>query len=236
MEQQPQAANKGGKNNSLTIIVAVIVALVVGVSVYFITRGDSGKTDGDKKDETSQEEKTFSNPADEDAAYTIKISGKTFSYKSKLEDLEEVDLYVRDSVKDEKAKAGKYMIMFGGGSLVNEKKDLSLTFTPYNDGKEDVKLPEAKLGKVTVSKDSDDEKNEEYSKWTFYGGIHLGSTEKELLEVFGKPASERESEDYKGNKNTKYEFRGSVYQKFEFTVTEGKVTEMSWTNYGKLAD
>ena len=118
MEQQPQAANKGGKNNSLTIIVAVIVALVVGVSVYFITRGDSGKTDGDKKDETSQEEKTFSNPADEDAAYTIKISGKTFSYKSKLEDLEEVDLYVRDSVKDEKAKAGKYMIMFGGGSLV----------------------------------------------------------------------------------------------------------------------
>ena len=63
MEQQPQAANKGGKNNSLTIIVAVIVALVVGVSVYFITRGDSGKTDGDKKDETSQEEKTFSNPA-----------------------------------------------------------------------------------------------------------------------------------------------------------------------------
>lgn len=237
MEQQPQAANKGGKNNSLTIIVAVIVALVVGVSVYFITRGDSGKTDGDKKDETSQEEnKKFSNPADEDAAYTIKISGKTFSYKSKLEDLEEVDLYVRDSVKDEKAKAGKYMIMFGGGSLVNEKKDLSLTFTPYNDGKEDVKLPEAKLGKVTVSKNSDDEKNEEYSKWTFYGGIHLGSTEKELLEVFGKPASERESEDYKGNKNTKYEFRGSVYQKFEFTVTEGKVTEMSWTNYGKLAD
>ena len=49
MEQQPQAANKGGKNNSLTIIVAIIVALVVGVSVYFITRGDSSKSDGDKK-------------------------------------------------------------------------------------------------------------------------------------------------------------------------------------------
>ena len=233
MNNQPSQPKK--KIAWLAIAAAIVTIFAAIGGVVYLAGGDSKSEGGDKGEEMSQEDKEFSNPADQDAAYIIKISGKTFSYKSQLKDLEEVDFYVRDSVKDEEAKAGKYMIMFGGGSLVNEKKNLSLKFTPYNDGEEDVKIPEAKLGQVTVSQDRDDAKNEEYSKWTFYGGIHLGSTEKELLEVFGEPSGERETEDYKGEKNTKYEFRSSVYQKFEFTVAEGKVTEMSWTNYGKLA-
>ena len=126
--------------------------------------------------------------------------------------------------------------MFGGGSLYNKDSETSLNFTPYNDDTEDVKLPSAKLGKVTVSHTGNSTKDAIYESWTFYGGIHLGSTEDELLEQFGNPYDKKEAEDYNGDPNTKYDFRGSTIQKFEFTVKEGVVSEMSWTNYGMLAN
>lgn len=231
----PSSDNGKKKNNSLiVIIVAVLVALIAGVSVYFILRGNGGESGNNSN--SSQEEQSFANPADEDAAYIINIDGKTFTYKNKLKDLEEVGLYVSDSVKDETVKAGKYVIMFAGGRLSNTEKNISLRFMPYNDGTEDVKLPDAKLGTVTVSLDTNEAKNDIYSQWTFYGGIHLGSTEEELLEVYGEPYDKSESENYKGEMKTTYKFRGSSYQNFEFAVIDGKVTEMSWTNYGSLAD
>lgn len=234
--QQPTQATKNKRNNSLiVIIIFVIVALITGVSVYFIVRNMGSEPENSNG--SSQGEQPFSNPADEDSAYTITIDGKTFNYKNKLKDLEEVGLYVRDSVKNETAKAGKYMIMFGGGDLVDLEKNISLSFMPYNDGTEDVKLPDAKLGTVTIRYDDNhQEKNDIRSQWTFYGGIHLGSTEEELLEVYGEPYDKSEYENYKGEMKTTYKFRGSSYQNFEFAVIDGKVTEMSWTNYGSLAD
>ncbi|MDO5474949.1 MAG: hypothetical protein Q4F61_01010 [Candidatus Saccharibacteria bacterium] len=235
--QQPAQVTNNNKNNSLiVIIISIIVALVAGVVVYFIVRGNGGES-GNNNGGSSQEEQLFANPADEDAAYIINIDGKTFTYKNKLKDLEGVGLYVSDSVKNETAKAGKYMIMLGGGDLVDLEKNISLDFMPYNDGTEDVKLPDAKLGTVTIRYDDNhQEKNDIRSQWTFYGGIHLGSTEEELLEVYGEPYDKRESENYKGEMKTTYKFRGSSYQNFEFAVIDGKVTEMSWTNYGSLAD
>ncbi len=234
--QQPAQITNNNKNNSLiVIIISIIVALVAGVVVYFIVRGNGGES-GNNNGGSSQEEQSFANPADEDAAYIINIDGKTFTYKNKLKDLEGVGLYVSDSVKDETVKAGKYVIMFAGGRLSNTEKNISLRFMPYNDGTEDVKLPDAKLGTVTVSLDTNEAKNDIYSQWTFYGGIHLGSTEEELLEVYGEPYDKSESENYKGEMKTTYKFRGSSYQNFEFAVIDGKVTEMSWTNYGSLAD
>ncbi len=248
------AANGGKKSNGaiVVIIIVVVIVAVLGLGGFFAYRAIKGAvSDLDKKivdstdlqtsDDSSKKsdsdtKKSSANPADDKKSYTIKIDGKTFSYESKISDLESVGYTVRDVAKDVTVPAGKYKLLIGAGSLYNSTDDTAISFTPYNDGESNANVKDAKLGKVTIESSTDEKKNEIYSKIEFYGGIHLGSTEKELKKVFGEAYDETESKDYKGNPYKTLEYRGKVFRNFTFTVTDGEVTKMEWTNYGTLAD
>ena len=155
--------------------------------------------------------------------------------KALMADLDSSKRYeVSDKVVNEKVPAGKYMIMIGGGYLTNKENDTDFKITPYNDSSNDTTFPDAKLGSVTISDAYDEDEQAILEKIEFYGGIHLGSTRKELTKVFGEPTDEREYDNYKGGKYQKLEFEAKTWKKFEFQIEDGKVTEMSWTNYGKL--
>ena len=244
-------APKTEKKSNAGVIVAIIVAALIiagGVvaAVLLIpklTGGDNGGDNNDsskieeKKDKDNggdDEEKTVSNPSKTDDAYYIKIGKKKYTFRSKLSDLSESGYEVSDKVVDEKVPAGKYMIMIGGGYLTNKADDTDFKITPYNDSSSDTTFPNAKLGSVTISDAYDEDEQAILEKIEFYGGIHLGSTRKELIKVFGEPTDEREYDNYKGGKYQKLEFEAKTWKKFEFQIEDGKVTEMSWTNYGKL--
>ena len=261
MPQQPyQAAPNGGKKTNVGVIIAIVIGVVVligaaGVGIFVgifmsankaITELDSGiakEYNGIKKDidekkteiEDNAKEKTATGKvAADDDAYFIKIDGKKFTNKSKLSDLETVGYKIDSRVADQDVAAGKYLIMIGGGSLKNEEKNVSFSITPYNDGEESVKFGSAKLGQVTIEKSTFEEKNAVFETFEFYGGIKLGSSEADLKKVFGEADSSREAKDYKDNPYTVYEYKDKTWKKFEFTVTDGKVTKIVWTNYGKL--
>lgn len=261
MPQQPyQAAPNGGKKTNVGVIIAIVIGVVVligaaGVGIFVgifmsankaITELDSGitkeyndiKKDVDEKKteiEDNVKEKTATGKvAADDDAYFIEIDGKKFTNKSKLSDLEAVGYKIDSRVADQDVAAGKYLIMIGGGSLKNEEKNVSFSITPYNDGKETVKFGSAKLGQVTIEKSTFEEKNAVFETFEFYGGIKLGSSEADLKKAFGEADSSREAKDYKDNPYTVYEYKDKTWKKFEFTVTDGEVTKIVWTNYGKL--
>lgn len=248
----PSAMPGGGKKSNVGVIIAIVAGVLIlvcaaGVGVFIgLTRTvgqlDSGiikdAEDTKKKIEDTKkdiEEKTSGNVAADDSAYFVKIDGKKFTYQSKLSDFETVGYKTNEKLADETISAGKYAIMMGGGSLTNVDNNTSFSITPYNDGSEDVKFPSAKLGKITIEKDTfHEEKNEVYNTFEFYGGIKLGTSEEDLKKIFGEPTSSREAKDYKDNPYTVYEYQDKTWKEFEFTVMEGKVTKIVWTNYGKI--
>jgi hypothetical protein len=234
----PTAAPAPKKSNGalIGIIVGVVVALIVGGFIFWsITSSNKGSDSGDTSNSGSNTPAAVI-PADQDSSYFIKIDGKTFTNQSKVSDFADAGYTYNAAAKDTNIPAGKYMILIGAGYLSNKTDNTSFDIMPYNDGDEGVKFPESKVGKVTVSQSTDLAKNAILEKITFYGDIHLGSTEEEVLSAFGEPSEKTEQTDYKKNPYTQYEFRGSVYQKFEIQVQDGKVIEISWTNYGTLAD
>ena len=233
-------ASKPAKKSNVGIIIAIIAAVLVIaggiIAAILIINGNNGEKDEPKTAEESKDEKdeNAGKPYKKDGAYFIKIDGKKYTFESKLEDLAESGYKVNSRVENETVPAGKYMIMIGGGYLNNNDNDTNISITPYNDGKDDVTFPEAKLGKVTVSSVTNVKTQPIYEAMEFFGGIHLGSTREDLVKAFGEPTDTNEYDNYKGGKYEKIEYEAQTWKKFEFKVEEGKVTEISWVNYGGL--
>lgn len=250
-------SEKTAKKSNAGLIVAIIVAAVIiagGIvaAVLLIPQLTNGNNNNDGDENTSQNadkddnkkdddddddndgDDSYSEPAKVDGAYYVKIDGKKYTFRNKLSDLSESGYEVNDKVKDEKVPAGKYMIMIGGGYLTNKANDTDFKITPYNDSSDDTTFPNAMLGSVTISDTYDEDEQAILEKIEFYGGIHLGSSRKDLIKVFGEPTESKEYDNYKGGKYEKIEYQDKTWKKFEFQVEDGKVTEMSWTNYGKL--
>lgn len=229
----PKAAPKKKSNVGLIIGIIVGALVIAGGAVTAIilisNAGKGGEGDGDQ--EIAQD---VSEPYKNDKAYYIKIDGKTFTNQSKIKDLGKVDYNYRSTVENQNVPAGKYMIMIGGGYVNNSDKGTSIAITPYNDGEETVKFPEAKLGKITLTTTTVEKAQAEYKKMEIYGGIHLGSTRKDVEKAFGEPTDEHEYDNYKGGKYQKLEYKDKTWKLFEFKIEDGVVTEISWTNYGGL--
>lgn len=247
-------APKTDKKSNAGIIVAIIVAALIiagGVvaAVLLIpqltkggdnngdnssqTADNNGGDNGDNGNNGGSSDK-YTDPAKVDDAYFIKIDGKKYTFRSKLSDLSESGYEVNSKVKDQKVPAGKYMIMIGGGYLSNDDNDTDFKVTPYNDSNDDTTFPNAMLGSVTISDTYDKDEQAILEKIEFYGGIHLGSSREDLIKVFGEPTESKEYDNYKGGKYEKIEYQAKTWKEFEFQVEDGKVTEMTWTNYGKL--
>ncbi len=239
--------NTAKKSNAGLIVAIIVAALIIAggivAAVLLIPQLTGGNNNGDNNENTSQnaddnkkddDNDGYSDPAKVDDAYFIKIDGKKYTFRSKLSDLSESGYEVNEKVKDEKVPAGKYMIMIGGGYLSNKADDTDFKVTPYNDSSEDTTFPDAMLGSVTISDAYDEDEQAVLEKIEFYGGIHLGSSRKDLVKVFGEPTESKEYDNYKGGKYEKIEYQDKTWKEFEFKVEDGKVTEMTWTNYGKL--
>ena len=240
--------NTAKKSNAGLIVAIIVAALIIAggivAAVLLIPQLTGSNNNGDNNENTSQnaddnkkdddDNDGYSDPAKVDEAYAIKIGGKKYTFRSKLSDLSESGYEVNEKVKDEKVPAGKYMIMIGGGYLTNKSDDTDIKVTPYNDSSDDTTFPNAMLGSVTISDAYDEDEQAVLEKIEFYGGIHLGSSRKDLVKVFGEPTESKEYDNYKGGKYEKIEYQDKTWKKFEFKVEDGKVTEMSWTNYGKL--
>ncbi|MBR6166193.1 hypothetical protein IKQ65_01000 [Candidatus Saccharibacteria bacterium] len=231
----PKAAAPKKKSNVGLIIGIIAGALIIAggvvAAILLINNANNGGGEEGGNQEIAQD---VSEPYKNDKAYFIKIDGKTFTNQSKIKDLGKVGYNYNSRVEDQNVPAGKYMIMIGGGSVSNSDKGTSISITPYNDGKESVKFPEAKLGKVTITTSTLAKAQAEYEKMEVYGGIHLGSTRKDVVKAFGEPTDSHEYEDYKGNKYEKIEYQDKTWKEFEFKIEDGKVTEIVWTNYGEL--
>lgn len=245
-----KAPNTNKKSNAGIIVAIIVAALIIAGGVVAaillipqLTKGDSNNSDssqtaddngGNGNNGGKKESGKYSKPAKVDGAYFIKIDGKKYTFRSKLSDLSESGYEVDERVKDQKVPAGKYMIMIGGGRLTNEENDADFSITPYNDSSDDTTFSEAMLGSVTISDAYDEDEQAILEGIEFYGGIHLGSSRKELIDVFGKPTDTHKYDNYKGGEYEKIEFKDQTWKKFEFKVEDDKVTEMAWTNYGKL--
>ncbi|MBP5634219.1 hypothetical protein J6X09_00785 [Candidatus Saccharibacteria bacterium] len=232
-ESKPAAAPK--KSNVGIIVAIVIAALVIAggvVAAILIINNNNGGGEGEEP-KTAQEDQE-SKPYEKDSAYFIKIDGKKYTYKSKLSDLAESGYEVNSRVENQTVPSGKYMIMIGGGYLNNNDNSTNISITPYNDDADDVTFPEAKLGKVTISSVTNVKTQPIYEAMEFFGGIHLGSTREDLVKAFGKPTDTHEYDNYKGGKYEKIEYEAKTWKSFEFKVEDGKVTEISWVNYGGL--
>ena len=228
----PKAAAPKKKSNVGLIIAIIAAALVIAggvvAAILLINNANKG---GDGDQEIAQD---ISEPYKNDKAYFIKIDGKVFTNQSKIKDLGKVGYNYNSRVEDQNVPAGKYMIMIGGGSVSNSDKGTSFSITPYNDGSESVKFPEAKLGKVTITTSTIAKAQAEYEKMEVYGGIHLGSTREDVIKAFGEPTDSHEYNNYNGGKYEKIEFQDKTWKEYEFKIEEGKVTEIVWTNYGEL--
>ena len=229
----PAAAPK--KKSNVGLIIGIIVgALVIAggvvAAILIINNANNGGGEGGEQ-EIAEE---VSEPYKNDKAYFLKIDGKAFTNQSKIKDLGKVDYNYRSTVENQNVPAGKYMLMIGGGYVNNSDKGTSIAITPYNDGSDSVKFPEAKLGKITLTATTVAKAQAEYEKMKIYGGIHLGSTRKEVEKAFGEPTDEHEYDNYKGGKYQKLEYKDKTWKLFEFKIEDGIVTELSWTNYGKL--
>ena len=227
----PKAAAPKKKSNVGLIIAIIASALVVAggvVAMILLINANKGE-DGDQ--EIAQD---ISEPYKNDKAYFIKIDGKVFTNQSKIKDLAKAGYNYNSRVEDQNVPAGKYMIMIGGGSVSNSDKGTSLSITPYNDGSESVKFPEAKLGKITITTSTIAKAQAEYEKMEVYGGIHLGSTREDVIKAFGEPTYTHEYDNYNGGKYEKIEFQDKTWKEYEFKIEDGKVTEIVWTNYGEL--
>jgi hypothetical protein len=236
-ESKPAAAPK--KSNVGIIVAIVIAALVIAggiVAAILIINSGNGEKDEPKTAEESKgsQDEDAGKPYKKDGAYFVKIDGKKYTFENKLEDLAESGYKVNSRVENQTVPAGKYMIMIGGGYLNNNDNDTNISITPYNDGKDDVTFPEAKLGKVTVSSVTNVKTQPIYESMEFFGGIHLGSTREDLIKAFGEPTDTHEYDNYKGGKYEKIEYQAKTWKTFEFKVEDGKVTEISWVNYGGL--
>ena len=204
------SAPKKKSNTGLIIGIvagALVIAGAVTATILLIPKGDGEGGDQEIAQDVSE-------PYKNDKAYFIKIDGKTFTNQSKIKDLSDAGYKYNSRVEDQKVPAGKYMIMIGGGSVSNSDKGTSISITPYNDGKDSVTFPNAKLGKITLSNSSIASAQAIYEKIEVYGGIHLGSTKKELTEAFGEATSAKENEDYKGNKYESLEYKDGVWKKY----------------------
>jgi hypothetical protein len=245
--------NTAKKSNAGLIVAIIVAALIIAGGVVAavllipqLTNGNNGNNDGDSNSSQTADDNggdnkggksgddKYTEPAQVDDAYFIKIDGEKYTYRSKLSDLSKSGYEVNDKVKDQNVPAGKYMIMIGGGYLTNKENDTDFKVTPYNDSSNDTTFPNAMLGSVTISDSYDKDEQAILEKIEFYGGIHLGSTREELIEVFGEPSESKEYDNYKGGKYEKIEFQAKTWKEFEFQIEDGKVTEMTWTNYGKL--
>ena len=239
MTETTQAPAPKKKSNVGIIIAIVAAALVIAggiVAAILIINSGNGEKDEPKTAEESKgsQDEDAGKPYKKDGAYFIKIDGKKYTFENKLEDLAESGYKVNSRVENQTVPAGKYMIMIGGGYLNNNDNDTNISITPYNDGKDDVTFPEAKLGKVTVSSVTNVKTQPIYESMEFFGGIHLGSTREDLIKAFGEPTDTHEYDNYKGGKYEKIEYQAKTWKEFEFKVEDGKVTEISWTNYGGL--
>jgi len=240
MTEGTQASTPAKKKSNVGIIIAIVAAVLIvagGITaaIIILANNNGGAGDEPKTAQEAAKDGESSKPYESDSAYYIKIDGKKYTFENKLSDLSEAGYKVSSYVENKTVPAGKYMIMIGGGSLSNSDKGTSFSITPYNDGEDDVLFPEAKLGKVTVSNSTLAKAQAEYEAMEFFGGIHLGSTREDLVKAFGEPTDTHEYENYKGGKYEKITFKAKTWKTFEFQVEEGKVTEISWTNYGGLA-
>ena len=239
MNQETQAAAPKKKSNAGIIVAIIVAALIVagGITAAIIiltnNNGGAGSDEPKTAQEAAKDDET-SKPYESDSAYFIKIDGKKYTFESKLSDLEEVGYKVNSYVENKTVPAGKYMIMIGGGYLNNSANNTNISITPYNDGEDDVLFPEAKLGKVTVSSVTNVKTLPIYEGMEFFGGIHLGSTREDLVKAFGEPTDTHEYDNYKGGKYEKIDYKAKTWKTFEFKVEDGKITEISWVNYGGL--
>ncbi len=228
------------KSNAGIIVAIAIAALVIAggivAAILIINNNNGGDGEEPKTAEESKgsQDEDAGKPYKKDGAYFIKIDGKKYTFENKLEDLAESGYKVNSRVENQTVPSGKYMIMIGGGYLNNNDNNTNISITPYNDGKDDVTFPEAKLGKVTVSSVTNVKTQPIYESMEFFGGIHLGSTREDLIKAFGEPTDTHEYDNYKGGKYEKIEYQAKTWKTFEFKVEDGKVTEISWVNYGGL--
>ena len=234
----PVQGNKKSNGALIGIIIGVAALLIIGLVVLLVVRGgsdDSNNSSSSSNNSSSSSKTATADPKADNDAYFIKIDGKTFGINSKISDLESVGYKVREAAKDSKVPAKKYLLLIGGSKLTNESNKASFDFTSYNDSDEDVVVTDAKLGRVSVSYGiNEDDRKSIYEGFEFYGGIHLGSTEEDVKAAFGEPTGSTDYTDYKGNPYTKIEYQDAVFRKFVFSITDGKVTEIEWTNYGTL--
>ena len=227
----PKAAPK--KKSNVGLIIGIIAgALVIAggtvAAILIINNANNGGSSEGGDQEIAQD---ISEPYKDDKAYFVKINGKTFTNKSQIKDLTKAGYEASKYSKGTNVKVNGYVF---GGSVSNSDNGTSLSVNPYNDGEEKVTFEEGKLGHIEIRSSIIEKTQAIYEKIEIYGGIHLGSTRKEVEKAFGKPTDEHEYENYDGSKYQKLEYKDKVYKKFEFKIDDGVVTEMSWTNYGGL--
>lgn len=236
MNPEPATAAPKKKSNVGLIIGIIVGALVIagGTVAAILLINNANNNGGGEGNEGGDEEvaQDVKEPYKNDKAYFIKIDGKAFTNQSKMKDLSKVGYTYKSALEDTNVKPKQYLIVIGGAYLNNSEKGTNINVVPYNDGTETVKYPDAKLGKIGLV--ASNAKKDIYEKIEVYGGIHLGSTKEEVVKAFGEATNVTKSTDYKGDPTEKLEYKADVWKKYEITLTNDEVTEISWVNYGGL--
>jgi hypothetical protein len=227
----------------------MMMVCMMGTSVFV---SGCGKTDNeaveeDDEDEDDDDEDTVDDIDDEDEdededtgkvatdkpytknnAYFISINGKKYDFNNTITEVEKSGFKMHAQAKDQQVPAGGYLILIGGSRLTDSDSD-GFSYTPYNDGKEKIPVSKAKLGSVTIRTPYSDSAKAKFNKITVYGGIHVGSTLAQLKAAFGEPTNKTEA-----SYGDTYEYKDSTYRKYSFSIKNGVVDEITWTNYGSL--
>ncbi len=222
------------KNKGLMIAIEIIVALVVGLSVFFMIRSNkNGKNLDNSSKETAQKENVDSktenvtkktNFLDDDKSYFFAIDGKKYYAGDKISDIANSGFSLRENEKIKNAPAGKYII--GAGNMVNSDDKICFSVTPYNIKDTDLTVQETVLGGFSLDKNY--AKNDEKAmNIEIYGGIKIGSTKDEVEKVFGTTDDTSITETY-----SVYRYQSSeVYRRFEIQFdSDDLVKSIVWKN------
>ena len=224
------------KNKVLMITIEIIVALVVGLGVFFIVRNNKNdnkvdtnnkeilqKEDTDSKAEIKKDTKK-TNFLDDDKSYYFSIDGKKYYAGDKISDLQKEGFTLREIEKTENAPAGKYVI--GAGHMVNSEDVTCFSVTPYNIKETDLTIEETVIGGLTLENFSA-KKDEKALNIEVYGGIKLGSTKDEVEKVFGTTDDITIGDTY-----TVYKYNSKeVYRSFKIRFDQDDVVDtIEWKN------
>lgn len=260
---QPVVPGSNGKKSNTGLIVGIILGSIVLIGaivviVLFATGvlggdtnnakkdDDTSKVTDDKKDDDKPSEKNDDDDDDEKVAtgnaqailsnqknFFVKIDGKKYYIGDKISTLTKAGYKLNEKAAAETAPAGKYLILFGGSTLKNEDTKGTLGFTAMNPTKSDVLVKDAYIGALAIEKAFDKEAHAENSKMEIYGGLKLGSTKKEVEEIFGKCDN-----TYEGSSIITWEYKSDEsvwrYIKFTFDTKTGEVTEIRVQDYTYL--